>query len=95
MSKPPTEVKIESQAIDESALNAEIVRVKSEIETWGRQNELWHKESFTPPFIYHGYVPQAEELCSSSVKAASDAFLRSMAHVAGALRQTCMVKAPI
>lgn len=54
-------VKIGATAIDEDALNAEIARIKSEIETWGRQNELWHDESFATPYVHHNDVPDEYE----------------------------------
>jgi hypothetical protein len=61
MSKTHNKARIGTQVIDEIMLNAEIARVKSEIEAWGRQNELWHEESFATPFLYHDDAPEAEE----------------------------------
>jgi hypothetical protein len=61
MSKARTKVRIGTHLLDEHALNAEITRVKSEIEVWGRHNELWHEESFATPFLYHDDVPEADE----------------------------------
>lgn len=51
MSKTHNKARIGTQVIDEIVLNAEIARVKSEIEAWGRQNELWHEESFATPYL--------------------------------------------
>ena len=54
-------VRIGNAAIDEDALTGEIARVKSEIEAWGKQNELWHDESFGVPHIHHDDVPNEYE----------------------------------
>jgi Restriction endonuclease len=54
-------VRIGTKHIDEAALNAEIIRVQTEIEAWGRQNELWHDDGFVTPFLHHNDAPQEYE----------------------------------
>lgn len=61
MSEAPKKVRIGTQPIDEAALNAEIVRVQTEIEAWGRQNELWHDDGFVIPYLHHNDAPEEYE----------------------------------
>lgn len=46
MSTEHAKVRIGNQSIDEIGLTAEMTRVTNEIETWGKQNELWHDTRF-------------------------------------------------
>ena len=56
-----TKVRIGAQVIDENVLNAEITRVKNEVEAWGKQNELWHDEGFVIPYLHHDDAPEEYE----------------------------------
>src|ERR1035438_7060637 len=56
-----TKVRIGAQVIDENVLNAEITRVKNEVEAWGKQNELWHDEGFVIPYFHHDDAPEEYE----------------------------------
>ena len=61
MCTPSKAVRLGEQEICEAALTAEIARVQREIETWGRENELWHEESFGTPFLHHNDAPEEYE----------------------------------
>lgn len=44
-------VHLGAREIQEAALLSDLNRVKSAIERWGVQNELWHNTSFATPFL--------------------------------------------
>jgi hypothetical protein len=65
MSQQTQTIRVGTQQIDEKGLADELVRVQNEIEAWGRQNELWHDESFDTPFLYYDEPPSCAPNCYS------------------------------
>jgi len=61
MTRRKKTVRVGERQIDERALIAEADRVQRTIEAWGRENELWHDDSFATPFIYHDEPPCSHE----------------------------------
>lgn len=54
-------IRLGTREIQEAALLSDLEQVKSAIESWGTQNELWHDTSFATPFSFHNEAPRSHD----------------------------------